>query len=258
MWSKEIFKFRMMSLLIVLLVSIGTFAAPNLNHLPAGMEKLPLGVQLWFLYETDYLSRKVDNSKISSPVQNAQDRFYAPESKNVFTLTGLWIPESELNLFKSEIPKNLQKVFMRKRGGVKQFLFFVHPESMDLYSDLLAKNYEREEYNAIATASSRSLLVWKDGQEDKPFIAKVSLNKKIGGITRTILDTESEHVTLLSETLRHTNLGDRFLYLDEVLSVLPKGLENAGMIVRPLPLTFASGERFTYAPLFALYGGSKN
>lgn len=204
------------------------------------MQLLPPGVRTWFVYETDYLSRQVDPNKIMPPSQNDQDPFFAPEAKNVFDLLGVWLPESELKVFQTtRVPKELREKLERVRNGTREFLFFIHPESMDLYRDLLNKGYQQENFRAVATASSRSLLAWKPGHEAQPFIAKVSLNKTIGHSNRAIKGTETAMSVGVSATLEGTrDLPRNVLYMQEPLAMIPHGMERGGMIVRSLPHEF--------------------
>ncbi|MGZ3721727.1 MAG: IucA/IucC family C-terminal-domain containing protein [Bdellovibrionales bacterium] len=227
----------------------------EIQTLPAEMRRLPLGVQAWYIYETDYLSRIVDDHKLRSPEFNEQDPFYAPEAKNIFDLLGVWIPENQLQVFKSSrVDLQIREEFTRQTGNGKEYLFLIHPESMDLYEEILQKNYERETFRAVATASSRSLLIWKRGDESRPMIGKVSLNKEVGESLRTIKGTEAASSMGVSMTLGGTkDLPENILIMDETMSMIPVGMERGAMILRSFPPEFFSGKT-QFFPLFALYG----
>lgn len=230
----------------------------EIESLPVEMRNLPLGVKIWFIYETDYLSRAVDERKILSPTQNDQNPLYSPEAKNVFRLMGVWIPAQELAVFDSRgLPSDLRSKFERTTSRGKEYLLLIHPESESLYENFLRRSLPREEFLAVATASSRSLLVWKPGEESRPFIAKVSLNKTIGHSNRSIKGTEAAMSVGVSMTLEGSEiLPKSALFMNESFSVIPKGMERGGMILRSFPSEFLPGAS-QFLPLFALYGDQK-
>lgn len=226
---------------------------------PKEMRSLPPGVQRWYVFETVYLSRTVDTTLFKSPESNKQDVQYAPESRKVFDLVGFWIPENQFDTFKTKMPEYVKDQIFRLSNGQKEFLFFVHPESYDHYPELIHGNYKKEIFKAAATSSSRSLLVWKKGYESRPFIAKVSLMKEIGGLLRSILVSETSYSIAVTDMLqKSTNLPEDATFMEEVFSAAPKGVDEGGMIIRTFPEDMLTDKNVTYLPLFALYGGSKN
>jgi hypothetical protein len=236
--------------------TVRTFLPPEIAALPREMRKLPIGIQSWYVYETSYLSREVDTDKLSSPAQNDQDPKFAPEAKEVFDLLGVWVPAKQMLAFESGgLTPELRNEFQRSREGHSEYLFLIHPESKSLYPKLLNQGFDQENFRAVATASSRSLLVWKTGHESHPFIAKVSLNKMIGYVTRTIKGTETARSVGTSKLLEGAaDLPANAIFLMEPFSLIPKGLATGGMIVRQFPVEFLDGET-QFLPLFALYGG---
>ncbi len=227
------------------------------NLVPESMQALPEGVLKWYITETDFLSRNVDPRKIYSPHLNYQDAEYKPENKAVFDLVGLWIPAEELKYFSTSRSQNLEKRFKRVKNGRNEILFLIHPESLEIYKKWLNAGYQVEIFKAAATASSRSLLAWQPGDEKNAFIAKVSLNKEIAGVVRTLSGAETAKSIGVSETLEGaTNLPKSLLLMNESFSAIPKGLLRGGMIIREFPQEMVSGNSH-FVPLFALYGSKR-
>ena len=224
---------------------------------PAEMQGLPAGVLKWYITETDYLSRAVDTYKIVSPENNSQDEFYKPERKKVFDVVAVWIPEKELRTYTSPSGEKLRSIFFRNRNGQSEFLFLIHPESKSFYKKFLNPTFQVETFQAAATSSSRSLLIWRPGHENQPFIAKLSLNKEIAGVLRNLKGSETAMSVGVSSTLEgSTNFPKNFLYMKESLSAIPKGMEKGGMIVREFPQEMLNDSSY-FVPLFALYGNKK-
>lgn len=224
---------------------------------PSEMQKLPDGILKWFITETDFLSKDVDPQIIASPHENDQNPLYKPENKNVFDLLGLWMPIEELHVYSSQSGELLKKRFLRIRDGKTQVLFLIHPESHAIYKHWLQAGYETQLFKAAATASSRSLLVWKPGDERNPFIAKVSLDKTIAKVNRNIKGEETATSVGISATLEGSStLPKNFLFMKESFSAIPKGLARGGMILREFPEEMKTGSSH-FIPLFALYGSHR-
>ena len=251
--------------LSILLTVICIFAVPLISSAAAPryseFARLPLGVQTWYKFETEYLSREVDTQKFTSPTQNDQDEFYSPEAQNIFDVVGYWLPVKDFNLATDSMPKDVRQTFFRKRGSQREALFLVHPESVDLYQTIISRSRGSENFRAMATSSSRSLLMWRTGDEEHPFIGKLSLNKTIAHALRTILDGESIHSILINQIVNARNSGEEFpanaFFMSEVFSSFPTEQKDTGMIIRLIPRTLLKS-RSTFAPLFALYGGAGN
>lgn len=240
-------------LLSIFLTLASSISAASETKAREELKDLPIAIQDWYSYETDLLSRRV-GQRVLSPLLNDQRDFYKPENKNVFQLEGVWLDENRLKVFKaSHLSPRVQSRFERVQDGRKQFLFFIHPESRDLYKEILSEDAEKEFFLAAATSSSRSLLVWQPGRESEPFIAKVSLNKNIAGTNRSLKGQEVARSIGIYNTLAgSTTLPDNLLILPESLGLIPEGMPSGGMIVREFSEGFYEGSH-RYIPLFALY-----
>jgi hypothetical protein len=233
----------------------------NLDDLvPREMRQLPVGVQRWYVLETDFLSRVVDRSSgLSSPTQNEQLSIYTPEAKLPFKLTGYWVPIEKMQFKTNSLPAQLEKFLLRERSGQKEALFFIHPETERVFSEILSVGYESEIFWAAATSSSRSLLVWKPGYESQPFIAKVSLYRYIGHVLRSILASEASYGVTVNDLIVQSHLArDNIIFMNEVLSATPIGRDDGGMIIRAFPKEILNEENITYAPLFSLYASAQD
>lgn len=219
------------------------------------LKTLPEGVQKWHRAETILLSRKVDTTRLMSPETNKQNVLFAPEAGNVFRLYGFWIDEKEFKSYASHMPANLDKTFRRVVDGRRpQILFLVHPESYKFYASRFdLASFERETFLATATASSRSLIVWKPGHEQDVFVAKVSLDANIGGVDRTIKGVEAAMSVGTNEILTGAkDLPGNFKFFEENFSAIPKGMDRGAMIIRSIPPQIVSGQQ-SFIPLFAVY-----
>jgi len=220
---------------------------------------LPPSIQEFLSNETDRINRDADPRLFGTTDQNAQDPYYAPEAKNVFTLEGYWLEADQMNIYRADSEPALEKQFFRVRNGKKEALLLVHPESIGMYGELLSRASGKKRFHAVATASSRSLLVWDPAQPSHPFIAKVSLDKIVDHVLRSIGGRETAVSVGISQIIQHDldAMPEGAEFIAESLGIIPKGMERGGMILRPLSVLNAHPER-TYLPLFSLYGEPKN
>ena len=160
------------------LVAVLLLALP----LAARADSLPGPLRQWMHYEQRLLSRSVDTTKLTA-LDNHQDRRYSPEAGKTFPIKSYWVDAGRVDAFLGQgLPKDLKQLFTRTRGGSKQVRLLVHPESEVFYKGFLRGAARGSDFLASATASSRTMLVWKKGQASQPFFAKVSLDKMIGEV----------------------------------------------------------------------------
>lgn len=242
--------------LSIFLTAVGAFARPDLSRVPKEMRGLPEGVITWWVFETDYMSREADPLAINDLEQTTQAEKFRPEARRVFDVTGYWLPAEDLEVFRSRVPKELASLVLREKNGHAEVLFFIHPESLDLYPEITRnRRIEKVAFKAVPTASSRGLLVWRPGAEKYPFVAKVSLNREIAESIRIIKGVETHFSVEVSKVLNRTGLPDGMGFMDEVLGLIPKGMTDGGAIYRTLPGEMLAN-KLLFAPLFSLYGGS--
>jgi len=161
------------------------------------------------------------------------DEGYLPENAPIFALPYYLIPGEEAEFLQSKshdlmVYKEITSVL----EGKTFYKLFVHPESEAHYSVLRSKyryiSPQETEFLASPTSSYRSLVVWNSqGSCEKPFIAKVSLDKNILGHNR-ILSDEEIRVSIANQLF--------FEDFDKKRSVRESGFdffpETAGLILK--------------------------
>ncbi len=218
-------------------------------------EKLPEALKAWIYAEQKLNVRNVDPEKVAS-LDNFQDKFFAPESGEIFEIKSYWVPEDTLYSFEgSGLNNELRTLFTETREGKKWVRFIVHPESESFYETFLLENAKpAESFFATSTASSRTLLVWSNELEPKAFFAKLSLNKEIGSVVRTIPKGEVSRSLGTNNLLAASKneLPSTFSSMPEVFGIMPKGMERGGSIIRMIPDEVMTGKK-KLLPLFSLY-----
>lgn len=226
-----------------------------LSAAPDPGAEIPAHMDFWMKAEQRLISRELDETKIVSPGQNAQDARYAPEQGAVFNVKSYWLDSDAASSFRGKgLSKSLRKTLSRFKNGRKQVRLLVHPESEKFYRGVLKNAVRSNDFKATATSSSRSLLVWTPGKEKDAFFAKLSLDAKIGGVVRTIPKGEVARSVGINNLLKadRAALPAGFKTINEVFGVMPNGLERGGMLVREIPKEVRRGQA-RYVPLFALY-----
>jgi len=218
-------------------------------------ENLALGIKSLIYAEQHLLSRDLNETVIMTPKNNSQEEQYKPENGQVFKVKSYWVRKSSLKSFESQfISDSIKQMFYKVENGKEFFLLLVHPESAAFYEKFLQKSKAGPQFWATSTASSRTLLMWQDHAPEKAFFGKLSLNKEIGGVVRTIPMGESARSVGTTDvlTINKKNLPKSFTYMPETLSIIPKDFERGGMIIREIPEDLASG-KVKFIPLFSLY-----
>jgi len=213
----------------------------------------------WMRYEQKLLSRQLDASKIMV-LDNKQEARFAPEQGKTFAIKSYWLDADKLDAFTGDgMPASIGKLFFRNKGGARQVRLLVHPESEAFYRDLVDGAEESKGFFASSTASSRTLLVWPKGRPKAAFFAKLSLDKEVGGVVRTIPRGEVARSIGVNNVLYADRraLPSSFKYLPEVVGVMPKAMLRGGMIIRAIPEEVTRGD-VEYVPLFSLYAQPGN
>ncbi|OFZ12805.1 MAG: hypothetical protein A2Z20_10670 [Bdellovibrionales bacterium RBG_16_40_8] len=220
---------------------------------------LPKPVTDFLRLEQEHLNTSRDLTRIIRPI-NTQDINYRPESAQIFTVKTYWIDSDLLYTFQDaeSLPISSTEL-VRTVKGHKQVLFMVHPESETFYAELLRNADIGPEYEGTPTASARTLLVWKKDNPELFFFAKLSLNKEIGGVIRTISESEVPRSVGTSMALNggRKTLSKNFAYLREFWGVMPRGFNRGGMILREVPKELITG-KLKLTPVFALYTSTQD
>src|SRR5688500_9752453 len=165
-------------------------------------DDLPPAIERWLDHETRLLSRDVNTARVASPTENEQAAEYAPEAARTFRVKSYWIDQGDVRVFTApDLSRDLASRFTRAVGGRRQVRFLVHPESSAYFADLVREAEPAGDLMARATASSRTLVVWEPGHAERPIFAKVSLDRRIAGVVRTIPAGEVARSVGISTTL---------------------------------------------------------
>ncbi len=216
-------------------------------------QQIPPALGEWMHNEQQLLSREVDERRLMR-LDNAQDRRFAPEEGRTFAIRSYWLDVDRTHFLTSaQLDPETRRLFVRDVGGRTQVRLLVHPESERFYRDVTAHAERGDDFQATATASSRTLLVWQPGRERDAFFAKVSLDVEIGGVTRTIPQSEvARSIGTANVLATEHDLPQGFDILPEVIGMIPRGMPRGGMIIRQIPRDIRAGER-RFVPLFSLY-----
>jgi hypothetical protein len=237
------------------------FAALVVAALAAGAQpaqagdQLPEPVATWMRYEQGYLDRGLNTAVIDSPAKNTQDQRFSPEQGRTFKVKSYWIDVDDAHAFVGTAMEPwLRAKLVDRSGGRTRVRFVVHPESEALYAEALKNARRGPDLNATATSSSRTLLVWDQGDAERPFFAKTSLDVDIGGLRRNIPFKETLRSVGYSEALGADpdSLPDDFQFFPEVMAAIPRGMKTGGMVIRSIPEEVRTG-RARVMPLFSLY-----
>jgi len=247
-------------ILFLLLININQiFAAPNFGQYLSvinGTEALPPAVST-LLYEEQILH----NKDLWGPNAFASDIApeYIPEARPKFPLTYFLIPDEKANFLKSAgHDMAINRQITTTIDGVVYHKLFVHPESYSHYEFLEGVfeyvGPEKTEFMASPTSSYRSLVTWNKNGVEKPFIAKVSLNRNvIGGIDRLVSINEVQRSIANQEAFE--SIGKRKLrdlgldfFPESAGLTIKEGISGApaklgGQLIRELPAEIISGEK---------------
>lgn len=217
--------------------------AQKLDHLPPAIAQL-------MRYEQN-VNRTVDPARIAS-LQNQQSQQFAPEAQQWFTVKSYWVPAKNVDLLTAKT--TLLPQFERTIGDQKQVLFLVHPESETYFANFLRDSQTGPDFKALATSSSRTLLVHPADNSKILFFAKLSLNKEVGSVVRTIpLGEVARSIgTTIALQAMQGELPSNFKYFPETIGIMPKGMERGGLIIREIPLELLR-KKLDLMPMFSFF-----
>lgn len=183
-----------------------------------------------------------------------------------FLLKGVWIPLTAGDHY--SIVSNLDEIpIIRDRNGQKECLFFIHPKSETVFSQLL-ETYQAHcvTVSALSLSSPRSLLIAlpNDRNEYEPVLVKVSLNQEAHGVLR-LLEARECALSLANSSIFARILKRKetipLTIFEDLFSFVPKYSQNgtSGMLYRLLPDYLnpnysAVTEQHFVIPLLAFYG----
>ncbi len=250
---------RKLFLLALFIHSSLVFSTPDFSRFLSvinGSENLPTPVSI-LLYEEQILHNKAlwGANAFSSDISPE----YIPEARPKFPLSYFLIPEGQADFLKSsghDLAINRQ--ITKTVNGQLFYKLFVHPESYEHYRFLEGKfefiGPAHTEFMASPTSSYRSLVAWNKNGVEKPFIAKVSLDRNvIGSIDRLVSINEVQRSVANQNALEligRENLRSMGLdYFPESAGMtIKEGIPGApeklgGQLIREIPNEVISGEK---------------
>lgn len=189
------------------------------------------------------------------------DGQYLPENGEVFRLPCFWVARKHLYVYESQGGASLELGVSEAKDGMERLLLPIHPAEVKSYQAFLGEVGAVEAhadglcYWATPTSSVRTVLVWPAGQPDRACFAKLSLRSRILGDRRLQRRKVAGSVGL-SGFVRESraSLPGDLGYFYEVLGLVPRLMQDYGVIFRPIPEEVRSG-KVVPMPIFALMGG---
>lgn len=118
---------------------------------------------------------------------------FAPAEFTTFKVPYIPIPVSEMEFSHlSDYARGDTKSLVQfEKGGRKYVRFFVHPNYVSAYADLIERHGIVYQYDAMTTSSPRSLIVMDAEKPGEVHWVKVSIHKEIDGSVRINTDKKS-------------------------------------------------------------------
>jgi len=151
-----------------------------------GPEDIPPQAKEYEKYQQVFNQRTSDEDTFNALDFSGLPAEYDPKNQPVFELGYIEIPVDVAKVRKTTLSKQLEQGLIVEHGGKTYYRFFIHPDMEKSYRKSI-KQYglHKGEFLASPTASPRSLIVWwKNHPEYGIFGQKVSLLRKIGGVSR--------------------------------------------------------------------------
>lgn len=146
--------------------------------------------------------------------------------------------------------------------GKKYYRFFIHPNYVHAYEDLINKFGIVYHYDAMTTSSPRSLIVQDPEKPNEVHWIKVSLHKKIDGSVRINTDKKARRAIIMSEAInevpKKTLKEYQLSFMLEPASFQPKG-KIASTIHREVSKELLNpGADYKWIPAFILQNTGEN
>jgi hypothetical protein len=183
---------------------------------------------------------------------------FSPTSERTFKLPYIPIPASEMQFdyMADWATDETKKLVHFKKDGVDYVRHFIHPNYPKTYEDLIKKYGIVYHYEAVTTASPRSLIVIDPVDPSKVHWIKPSLHAKIDGSVRINIDTKLRRGPLISEAV--ANVPDSVMrdfnlsFMLEPASTQPPG-KISGTIFREVsPELLRPKAGHSWMPAFTL------
>ena len=189
---------------------------------------------------------------------------FAPAEFTTFKVPYIPIPVSEMEFSHlSDYARGDTKSLVQfEKGGRKYVRFFVHPNYVSAYADLIERHGIVYHYDAMTTSSPRSLIVMDAEKPGEVHWVKVSIHKEIDGSVRINTDKKARRAIIMSEAIESVpsdqmkRYGVQFML--EPAALQPKG-KIASTIFREVdPELLNPGRGYRWIPAFILQNTGEN
>lgn len=189
---------------------------------------------------------------------------FAPAEFTTFKVPYIPIPVSEMEFSHlSDYARGDTKSLVQfEKGGRKYVRFFVHPNYVSAYADLIERHGIVYQYDAMTTSSPRSLIVMDAEKPGEVHWVKVSIHKEIDGSVRINTDKKARRAIIMSEAIESVpsdqmkRYGVQFML--EPAALQPKG-KIASTIFREVdPELLNPGRGYRWIPAFILQNTGEN
>lgn len=223
--------------------------------------RLPIGLARFLGFEQRNLWKPY-RVRRSAPDAGFDSR-YLPENCRVFRLPCYWVRRKHLYVYGRLRGADAEFGTIEGDGPDARVLLPVHPSEIPNYAEFLERvravdvSLEGTAFEATASSSTRTLLMWPEGAPGSAVFAKLSLHSGFLG-DRRLQPKQVAGSVGLSRLVLETgdNLPRGLRYFPEFVGLSPRLMLDGGVIVRSIPSEIRNG-RITVAPLFALMGGSE-
>jgi Siderophore synthetase component len=222
------------------------------------MERLPEAMS-----DVMYLEKHANLHAHNSPDLQSLGVF-GPAKFITFKVPYIPIPKSEMEFAKvSNYASGATKELVEfEKDGVKYVRFFIHPNYVDSYQDLISKFGIVYHYEGLSSSSPRSLIVMdpedSKREESKRQVhwVKVSLHRKIDGSVRINTDKKARRAIIMSEAIAEVPTENmksyNLAFMLEPAAFQPKG-KIASTIHREVPRDFLyPAKGIKWVPAFIL------
>lgn len=189
---------------------------------------------------------------------------FAPAEFTTFKVPYIPIPVSEMEFAHlSDYARGDTKSLVEfEKGGRKYVRFFVHPNYVNAYAELIERHGIVYHYDAMTTSSPRSLIVMDAEKPGEVHWVKVSIHKEIDGSVRINTDKKARRAIIMSEAIESVpgeqmkRYGVQFML--EPAALQPKG-KIASTIFREVdPELLNPGRGYRWIPAFILQNTGEN
>jgi hypothetical protein len=219
------------------------------------IRQLPLSLRRFLNFERYHL-HKADHF-LDPSADTDFDARYFPGKCGAFKLPCYWIPREYLHVYGDQIED--EELSVVSDCGEK-ILFAIHPTATKHYGEFLrtARAQDVEEIRgqrvwAVPTSSTRTLLAWPDQCPQEAVFIKTSLHSPVLGDRRLQIADVARCVGLSLMLEAERKELPAFDYFAERVGVVPRAMQDSGMIVRSIPKDIRA-DRITAAPFYSLLG----